>query len=62
MSNQTADAFTFPHFGITPKPNKTALLLAERDRLIARNMVKPDKRNETRIWNINLELASIPLK
>ena len=57
MRNQTADAFTFPHFGVAPK-RSDAMLLAERDRLIARNAVNPDKRNETRIWNINLELAA----
>ena len=34
-------------------------LLAERDRLIARNMDHPEKRNETRIWNINLRLAEL---
>lgn len=40
-----------------PNLNKTERLLAERDRLIARNKINPQKRNETRIWNINLELA-----
>lgn len=38
---------------------EVARLLSERERLIARNVEKPAKRNETRIWNINLRLAEL---
>lgn len=34
-------------------------LLSERERLITRNTEKPSRRNETRIWNINLRLAEM---
>lgn len=38
---------------------EVARLLSERDRLIAQNIERPAKRNETRIWNINLRLAEL---
>ena len=51
-------ATTLHRENIGKETDQTAKLLGERDRLIARNAVTPAKRNETRIWNINLQLAS----